>query len=211
MRTTKEEMMEKHLVARGITDQRVLQAMWEVDRVLFVPVEVADHVYEDRALPIGRKQTISQPYMVAYMAQALRLHPDDMVLEIGTGCGYNAAILSRLARHIYSVEVIEWLAHVARENLDMAGIRNVTTRCGDGYAGWPEAAPFDAIILTASPPALPEPLKYQLTIGGRLIAPIRRENQKLIRIVRTGRDMFEERQLMPVQFVPMTGEAQKRS
>ena len=203
-------MMERQLMARGITDQRVLQAMWDVDRALFVPDEEADRVYEDRALPIGRKQTISQPYIVAYMAQALRLHPDDVVLEIGTGCGYNAAVLSRIARHVYSVEVIEWLANVARENLRKAGIRNVTTRFGDGYAGWPEAAPFDAVILTASPPALPEPLKFQLTIGGVLIAPIGRENQKLIRIVRTGRDMFEQRQLMPVKFVPMTGEAQKQ-
>ncbi|MDX5480901.1 MAG: protein-L-isoaspartate(D-aspartate) O-methyltransferase [Hymenobacteraceae bacterium] len=210
MSTAKEEMIERHLKARGITDQRVLQAMQEVDRSLFVPEELQEYVYEDRALPIGKEQTISQPYIVAYMAQALRLQPGDVVLEIGTGCGYNAAVLSRIVSHVYSIEVVEWLANQAKSNLQKAGIRNVTTRHGDGYGGWPEEAPFDAIILTACPPAVPEPLKLQLKVGGRLLAPVGRFMQHLMLIHRTGKDFFEDKKLLPVEFVPMTGEAQKK-
>lgn len=210
MRTTKEEMIDRHLQGRDIRDPDVIRAMWEVDRSIFVPDDIKELTYEDRALPIGREQTISQPYIVAYMAQMLGLKPNDVVLEIGTGCGYNAAILSRIAAHVYSVEVIEWLAGLAKENLREAGIRNITTRFGDGFRGWPEEAPFDAIILTAAPPAIPEPLKMQLKIGGRLLAPVGEGIQKLILLERNSRDLFDEKQLIPVQFVPMTGEAQKR-
>lgn len=209
MKATKEDMIERQLKARGITDPNVLQAMWEIDRALFVPPEMLPHVYEDTPLPIGKKQTISQPYIVAYMAQALHLKPTDVVLEIGTGCGYNAAVLSRIVRHVYSIEVIEWLANIARVNLDSAGIENVSTRFGDGFEGWPEAAPFDAIILTASPPEIPEPLLDQLKVGGRLLAPVGRETQTLKMIVRTHPGNYETKKLMPVQFVPMTGKAQR--
>jgi protein-L-isoaspartate(D-aspartate) O-methyltransferase len=208
MRTTKEEMIERHLKGRDITDPRVIRAMQEVDRSLFVPDDMFQHAYEDRALPIGKGQTISQPYIVAYMAQELRLAPDAVVMEVGTGCGYNAAVLSRIVSHVYSVEVIEWLTYLAKANLERAGIKNVSTRFGDGYNGWPEAAPFDAIILTAAPPQIPEPLKLQLKIGGRLLAPVGRDMQNLVLLERTGEDFFDQRTLIPVQFVPMTGQAQ---
>lgn len=204
-------MIDRQLMGRDITDPDVIKAMREVDRSIFVPDDIKELTYEDRALPIGREQTISQPYIVAYMAQMLSLKPDYIVMEVGTGCGYNAAVLSRIAAHVYSVEVIEWLADLAKENLREAGIRNVTSRHGDGFKGWPEKAPFDAIILTAAPPAIPEPLKLQLKIGGKLLAPVGRGIQKLVLLERTSEDLFDENHLIPVQFVPMTGEAQKRS
>ncbi|MFD2515213.1 protein-L-isoaspartate(D-aspartate) O-methyltransferase [Pontibacter locisalis] len=210
MMTTKEEMIERQLKGRGIHDPKVINAMWEVDRSIFVPDDILEHTYEDRALPIGKEQTISQPYIVAYMAQALDLSPNDVVLEIGTGCGYNAAVLSRIVSHVYSIEVIEWLANLAKQNLREVGYRNITIRHGDGYKGWPEEAPFDAIVLTAAPPAIPEPLKLQLKIGGRLLAPVGTGIQQLVLLERTGKDFFEDTPLLPVQFVPMTGEAQKR-
>ncbi|RDV14187.1 protein-L-isoaspartate(D-aspartate) O-methyltransferase [Pontibacter diazotrophicus] len=210
MRTTKEEMIDRQLEGRDIMDPDVIRAMREVDRSIFVPDDIKELTYEDRALPIGKEQTISQPYIVAYMAQMLGLKPDDVVLEVGTGCGYNAAVLSRIAAHVYSVEVIEWLADLAKENLEEAGIENVTSRHGDGFRGWPEKAPFDAIILTAAPPAIPEPLKLQLKIGGKLLAPVGKGIQKLVLLERTSDDLFDEKHLIPVQFVPMTGEAQER-
>ncbi|WP_205500738.1 protein-L-isoaspartate(D-aspartate) O-methyltransferase [Rufibacter psychrotolerans] len=209
MGVSKREMIKRHLQGRNISDARVLQAMWDVDRSLFVPEDQLEHTYEDKALPIGLGQTISQPYIVAYMAQALRLTPQEVVLEIGTGCGYNAAVLAHLVQHVYSIEVIEWLAALARKNLERTGIRNVSTRLGDGFNGWPEAAPFDAIVLTAAPPVIPEPLMYQLKIGGRLLAPVGTNLQKLVLLFRASENHFEERELLPVRFVPMTGEAQK--
>ena len=210
MGTTKDEMMERQLIDRGIRDPRVLNAMWNVDRADFVPADMQKHAYEDRPLPIGKDQTISQPYIVAYMAQELMLNPDSVVMEVGTGCGYNAAVLSRIVKQVYSVEIIEWLAKLARENLQRAGIKNVTSRYGDGYKGWPEKAPFDAIVLTAAPPAIPEPLKQQLKIGGKLLAPVGTRQQKLVMLEKTGEYSFDERILLMVSFVPMTGEAQKQ-
>lgn len=207
MRTTKEEMIEQQLKARGITDSRVLEAMREVDRSAFVPEDMKDHAHEDRPLPIGQDQTISQPYIVAYMAQELKAGPGDKVLEVGAGCGYNAAVLSRITSEVFSVEIIGWLASLAKENLEGAGIENVTTRHGDGYLGWPEKAPFDAIILTAAPPQVPQPLKDQLKIGGTLLAPVGRMVQKLVLLEKTGKNEFRETGLLPVNFVPMTGEA----
>ena len=209
MGTKKEEMMERQLIARGISDPKVLDAMWEVDRADFVPADMQQHAYEDRPLPIGRDQTISQPYIVAYMAQELKLGPDDIVMEVGTGCGYNAAVLSRIVKHVYSLEIIEWLASLAENNLRRAGIDNVTSRYGDGYQGWPEKAPFDATVLTAAPPAIPEPLKQQLKVGGRLLAPVGTKQQKLVLLEKTGKDFFNEKTLLLVSFVPMTGEAQR--
>lgn len=202
-------MIENQLKRRGVTDPRVIQAIWEVDRSLFVPEEMKQHAYEDRPLPIGKNQTISQPYIVAYMAQELALGPEDVVMEVGTGCGYNAAVLSRIVKHVYSVEIIEWLARLAKENLQKAGIQNVSIRFGDGYEGWPEKAPFDATVLTAAPPAIPEPLKRQLKVGGRLLAPVGTATQKLILLERTDENSFEGRMLLMVSFVPMTGEAQR--
>lgn len=207
--STKEEMLEKQLKNRGISDSKVLKAMEEIDRSLFVPEEMKPHAYEDRPLPIGKNQTISQPYIVAYMAEKLQPKPTDKVLEVGTGCGYNAAVLSRLVSEVYSVEIIEWLAELAKENLGKTDIDNIQTRHGDGYSGWPEEAPFDAIMLTAAPPYIPEPLKKQLKIGGRLLAPVGKSSQKLVLLTRTGEESFEEKTLLLVSFVPMTGEAEK--
>lgn len=208
--TTKEEMIRVQLMNRGIGDERVLQAMREIDRSLFVPEEIREHSYEDRPLPIGKGQTISQPYIVAYMAQELDLQPDDVVLEIGTGCGYNAAVLSRLVKHVYSIEVVEWLSELAKENIAQTEIENITTKFADGYKGWEEKAPFDAIILTAAPPTIPEPLKQQLAIGGKLLAPVGTLRQQLKLLIRKGENDFEERSLLPVSFVPMTGKAQNK-
>ncbi len=206
---TKEDMIERQLKGRGVYDPDVLKAMEEVDRSLFVPEEHQDKVYEDRPLPIGKNQTISQPYIVAYMAEQLKLEKDDKVLEVGTGCGYNAAVISRLAKEVYSVEIIEWLAQFAKENLAKTSYDNITAKHGDGYSGWEEAAPFDAIILTAAPPTIPKPLKDQLKVGGRLLAPVGRLDQKLVLLHKTEENTFDEKTLLPVRFVPMTGRADK--
>lgn len=205
MNTPIEHMLEFHLKQRDITDARVLVAMREVDRSLFVPDSLKEQAYADRPLPIGNGQTISQPYIVAYMAQALRLQPGDTVLEAGTGCGYNAAVLSRIAGKVYSVEIIESLAETARVNLERAGVSNVEVRQGDGFSGWPDQAPFDGIILTAAPAKIPEPLKQQLRVGGRLIGPVGVEDQNLVLLEKTGGTSFQEEWLLPVRFVPMTG------
>lgn len=207
--TTRKEMIEKQLKSRQITDEKVLHAMNTVSRSLFVPQDLQHRTYDDGPLPIGEGQTISQPFIVAYMAQALELDPQDKVLEVGTGCGYNAAVLSRIAAEVYSIEIIKWLANLAATNIAKTGYKNIQLRHGDGYLGWPEKAPFDAIVLTAAPPVIPEPLKQQLKIGGRLVAPVGEDVQRLIRIQRTGEDQFEETTLIAVRFVPMTGKSQK--
>lgn len=207
--TTKKEMLEKQLKNRGISDSKVLQAMEEVDRKNFVPEEMEPHAYEDRPLPIGKEQTISQPYIVAYMAQELQVGKDDRILEIGTGCGYNAAVLSKMAGKVYSIEIIEWLAQYAKENLTKTKAVNVETRHGDGYNGWSEKSPFDAIVLTAAPASIPAPLKNQLKVGGKIIAPVGRAGQKLVRLEKISENDFKEETLLMVSFVPMTGEAQK--
>ncbi len=206
---TKQDMIERQLKGRGISDPGVLSAMEEVDRSLFVPEDEQDKAYEDRPLPIGKNQTISQPYIVAYMAEQLQLEKDEKVLEVGTGCGYNAAVISRLVSHVYSVEIIEWLAQLAKENLEKTDYDNITTKHGDGYSGWEEFAPFDAILLTAAPSSIPKPLKDQLKVGGRLLAPVGRLDQKLVMLYKTGENTFEEKTLLPVRFVPMTGRADK--
>lgn len=206
---TKQDMIERQLKGRGISDPRVLEAMQEVDRSLFVPEDEQDKAYEDRPLPIGKNQTISQPYIVAYMAEQLQLEKDEMVLEVGTGCGYNAAVISRLVSHVYSVEIIEWLAKLAEENLAKTDYQNITTKHGDGYSGWEEYAPFDAILLTAAPSSIPTPLTDQLKMGGRILAPVGRMNQQLIMMYKKAEDEFEKKTLLPVRFVPMTGRADK--
>ncbi|WP_324721449.1 protein-L-isoaspartate(D-aspartate) O-methyltransferase [Salinimicrobium sp. HB62] len=206
---TKQEMIERQLKGRGISDPGVLKAMEEVDRSLFVPEDQQDKAYEDRPLPIGKNQTISQPYIVAYMAEQLQLQKEEKVLEVGTGCGYNAAVISRLVKHVYSVEIIEWLAELAKQNLAKTDYVNITTKHRDGYAGWQEFSPYDAIILTAAPSSIPKPLKDQLKIGGRILAPVGRMNQQLVMLYKTGEEEFEEKTLLPVRFVPMTGRADK--
>ncbi|MHA6280017.1 protein-L-isoaspartate(D-aspartate) O-methyltransferase [Salinimicrobium sp. CAU 1759] len=204
---TKQDMIERQLKGRGISDPRVLEAMQEVDRSLFVPEDEQDKAYEDKPLPIGKNQTISQPYIVAYMAEQLQLEKDEKVLEVGTGCGYNAAVISRLVSHVYSLEIIEWLAKLAKENLEKTDYKNITTKHGDGYSGWEEYAPFDAILLTAAPSSIPKPLTDQLKIGGRILAPVGRMNQQLIMMYKKAEDEFEKKTLLPVRFVPMTGRA----
>lgn len=205
--TTKKEMIQEQLINRGIHDTQVLSAMREVDRINFIPDSLADLAYQDRPLPIGKNQTISQPYIVAYMAQELQLKPDHRVLEIGTGCGYNAAVLSKLSKEVYSIEIIEWLAQRARHNLGFGTYKNLHTIHGDGYQGWPEHAPFDAIILTAAPTQIPRPLKKQLAINGSLLAPIGLGNQELVLLKKTTEGSFQQKNLLPVSFVPMTGKA----
>ncbi len=200
----KEEMIETQLKGRDIYDERVLQAMRVVDRKIFVPGDMKDMAYDDTPLPIGGKQTISQPYIVAYMAQTMDLHPGDRLLEVGSGCGYNAAILSRLVSHVYSIEIIEWLAEKAKENLTKAGIPNVSVRFGDGFRGWPEESPFDKIMLTAATPGIPESLKDQLKTGGKILAPVTDTHQKLMLIEKKGEDDFTQHDLIHVRFVPMT-------
>ena len=209
MYTTKEEMIENQLKGRGIKDSKVLDAMRKIDRSLFIPDDVKEYAYKDGPLPIGGEQTISQPYIVAYMAEILKLSPADKVLEIGTGCGYNAAVLAQLSEKVYSIEIIDWLEERARKNLKEAGIENVETKQGDGYEGWPEKAPFDAIILTAAPAFIPKPLKQQLKTGGKLLAPVGKTSQRLNLITRKAEENFQEENLLLVSFVPMKGEAEK--
>jgi protein-L-isoaspartate(D-aspartate) O-methyltransferase len=203
-----DDMVEKQLVERGIRQDQVLQAFREVDRADFVPDDQTSRAYADRPLPIGHGQTISQPYIVALMTEAADLSPDDRVLEIGTGSGYQAAILAQICDHVYSIERHSELTEQAKQNLNTAGIDNVECKTGDGTRGWPGAAPFDAILVTASGPQIPDPLKDQLAIGGHMIIPvgIKHGQQKLIRITKTAEDKFEREELSAVAFVPLIGE-----
>ena len=203
----KERMVEWQLKGRDITDERIIHAMQMINRETFLPDNMKELAYEDTPLPIGKGQTISQPYIVAYMAQVLDLHKSEKVLEIGTGCGYNAAVISQLASHVYSLEIIEWLADLARENLKAEEIDNVSVRMGDGNKGWPEYAPFDKILLTAATPEIPGPLKKQLKVGGKILAPVSNAFQKLMLIEKTGENEYAEHDMIHVRFVPMTGDS----
>jgi protein-L-isoaspartate(D-aspartate) O-methyltransferase len=199
-------MVHDQMELRGIRDARVLGAFRAVPRHRFVPPEVVEHAYGDHPLPIGYEQTISQPYIVAYMTEALGLRGTERVLEIGTGSGYQAAILAKLAREVFTIEIVPELGQRARGTLESLGFSNVRVRIGDGYRGWPEEAPFDAIVLTAAPEVVPQPLFDQLAVGGRLVAPVGRGEQELVLFEKTPRGI-ERRELLPVRFVPMTGEA----
>ncbi len=203
-------MVNKQLQMRDITNKEVLNAMRIVPRHHFVPEEMQAHAYDDSPLPIGHKQTISQPYIVALMTQLAEVKPGDRVLEIGTGSGYQAAVLAELGAEVYSIEIIEPLAVRATETLDALGYKNVHVRHGDGYKGWPEHAPFDAVMVTAAPPEIPEPLKAQLKLSGRLVIPVGRDVQELRVITRTETG-FDEQRVTAVRFVPMTGRAQKET
>lgn len=200
----REEMVERQIAARGVRDPRTLEAMKTVARHLFVPEALVGQAYDDHPLPIGHGQTISQPYIVAFMTEALDLEGGETVLEVGTGSGYQAAVLAEIAGHVYSIEIVPALAEEAGARLKALGYRNVEVRAGDGYRGWPEAAPFDAIIVTAAAPRVPEPLRDQLRDGGRLVLPVGDEWQELVVITRRG-DEYEEKKVLPVRFVPMTG------
>jgi protein-L-isoaspartate(D-aspartate) O-methyltransferase len=203
------QMVEEQLWDRDITDPRVLRVMGEVARERFVPTELRGHAYEDHPLPIGFDQTISQPYIVALMAQLARPLPEERALEVGVGSGYEAAILAGLCRHVYGVEILDALATVARQRLAGLGYANVSVRCRDGYQGWPEAAPFDAILVSAAPDHVPPPLIDQLAPGGRLVIPVGSYNQELLLIERQLDGGLRRSRVAPVQFVPMTGEACK--
>lgn len=203
-------MVEEQIRARGIQRPEVLSAMAEVPRHLFVPERIREQAYDDTALPIDAGQTISQPYMVALMTELLELSGDEKVLEIGTGSGYHSAVLSRVADEVYSIEIIDSLGHRAATRLRYLGYPNVRVRVGDGYAGWPEEEPFDAIILTAAPPRLPEPLFEQLRVGGRMVVPVGDFLQDLLLIVKNRDGTRTSKRIAPVRFVPMTGEVQER-
>jgi protein-L-isoaspartate(D-aspartate) O-methyltransferase len=192
---------------QNIKDERVLAAMRKVDRAFFVPDDMVPHAYEDRALPIGHDQSISQPYIVALMSQLLELQGIENVLEIGTGSGYQAAVLGELAKEVYSIEIIPELAEEAKRRLEELGYKNVHTRVSDGYQGWPEMAPFDAIIVTCSPDHVPQPLIDQLKEGGRLVIPVGvwKQEQMLHQLQKVGGELVK-RPVIPVAFVPMTGE-----
>jgi protein-L-isoaspartate(D-aspartate) O-methyltransferase len=206
----RQRMVEEQIAARGVRDARVLAAMRKIPRHLFVPPQMLPYAYADEPLPIGHGQTISQPYIVAFMSEALELKPHERVLEIGTGSGYQAAVLAELAREVYSIEIVEPLGNEAAERLKRLGYTNVKLRIGDGYRGWPEAAPFDAIMVTAAPDHVPPALVEPLREGGRLVLPVGRFFQELIRIRRTPKGTQQE-SLLPVRFVPMVGEAEKAS
>jgi protein-L-isoaspartate(D-aspartate) O-methyltransferase len=195
-------MVEKQLERRGVTDPRILEAMKKVKRHLFVPKRVRGLSYEDTPLPIGYDQTISQPYIVAYMTEVAGIKPGDKVLEIGTGSGYQAAVLAEIAGEVYTVEIVKPLADTARTKLEDMGFTNVHVRWGDGYKGWPQNAPFDVIIVTAAPPEVPQVLVEQLKVGGRMVIPVGIFFQEIYLVTKT-ESGIEKKALLPVRFVPM--------
>jgi protein-L-isoaspartate(D-aspartate) O-methyltransferase len=202
-------MVETQIKARGVKEPRVLTAMLKVERHLFVPKHLQPTAYSDQPLPIGEGQTISQPYIVALMTELLELKGDEKVLEVGTGSGYQAAILAELAKEVYTIEIVEKLANSAEKLLLQLGYKNIRVKAGDGYLGWPEAAPFDAIIVTCAPDHIPKPLVDQLKEGGRMVIPVGEYTQELKKIVkRAGK--LETTNAIPVIFVPMTGDGVKR-
>ena len=209
--TKGDTMVAEQIERRGVKDPRVLEAMRKVPRHEFVPEDGRHEAYDDRPLPIGHGQTISQPYIVAFMTEALGLKGTEKVLEVGTGSGYQAAVLSGLAKEVFTIEIVEPLGIQAAEVLKRLGYKNVTVRVGDGYRGWREEAPFDAIIVTCAPDAVPEPLIHQLAEGGKMIIPVGPEGkaQQLV-LLKKRHGKMHQQEILPVRFVPMTGEARER-
>lgn len=207
----REQMVKRQIEWREVNDPNVLKAMRTVPRHAFMPARQRTYAYADTPLPIGHAQTISQPYIVAFMTEALRLDPNATVLEIGTGSGYQAAVCAEIAKEVYSIEIVEPLAKSAAKLLKTLGYRNVFVRAGDGYYGWPEKAPFDAIIGTAAAERIPRPLTEQLKIGGRMILPVEGKFgfQHLILVTKDERGRLRQKNVMPVRFVPMTGDIQR--
>jgi protein-L-isoaspartate(D-aspartate) O-methyltransferase len=205
----REEMVQRQIAARGIADARVLAAMRTVPREQFVPAGLEEFAYDDTPLQIAAGQTISQPYMVAAMIDLVHPDPADRVLEIGTGSGYAAAVLSRTVADVYTVERHEELARAARRRFERLGYSNIHVLHGDGTLGWTDHAPYGAIIVTAGGPRIPDALREQLAIGGHLVIPVGsdRSEQQLLRVTRTGPEAFVEKRVMPVRFVPLVGEA----
>jgi protein-L-isoaspartate(D-aspartate) O-methyltransferase len=203
------DMVEHQIARRGVRDKRVLKAMARIPREAFVLPGWEDEAYEDQPLPIAERQTISQPYIVAYMIEAAGLRPGDRALEIGTGSGYAAAVMAAIAARVYTIDRHPGLAETARRRLQELGFDNIEVRVGDGTLGWPEAQPFDAIIVTAGGPKVPGNLREQLAIGGRLVIPVGESlhRQRLVRVVREGPADYREEDLADVAFVPLIGEA----
>lgn len=201
--TLRRTMVKTQIEARGIKDSRVLAVLTKVKRHLFLPENMRSFAYQDSALPIGKNQTISQPYIVGLMTELARIKPQDKILEIGTGSGYQAAVLAELSRAVYSMEIIKELADEARERLLKFGYENIQVKHGDGYGGWPEAAPFDAIIVTAAAPEIPEKLIKQLKTGGRMVIPLGDVIQELYVITKNADGGIEQELIIPVRFVPM--------
>ena len=200
----RKDMVHSQIAVRGVSDDRVINAMLKVERHKFVPKRLEKLAYGDHPLPIGEQQTISQPYIVALMTEQLELRASDRVLEIGTGSGYQAAVLALLVKEVYTIEIIQSLADSAAGRLRRLGFDNVNVRCGDGFLGWPEAAPFDAIIITCAPTKLPQPLVAQLGEGGRLIVPIGDDFQVLTLYEKKAGELHKT-EIAPVMFVPMKG------
>jgi protein-L-isoaspartate(D-aspartate) O-methyltransferase len=202
-------MIDRQIRARGVKEQRVLDALLRVERHQFVLPGMEELAYEDTPHGIGERQTISQPYIVAFMTELARISKDSKILEVGTGSGYQTAVLSVLAREVFTIEIIEYLGKRAKELLERLGFHNIHLRIGDGYQGWPEEAPFDAILVTAAPSRVPDPLVDQLKIGGRLVIPIGDFYQDLEVITKTEYGIHQEK-MIPVRFVPMTGQAEEK-
>jgi protein-L-isoaspartate(D-aspartate) O-methyltransferase len=202
------QMVERQIRARGISDKAVLEAMLKVPRHLFVPADRVQLSYQDHPLPIGNEQTISQPYIVAYMSEAVEITKNEKVLEIGTGSGYQAAILGELAKEVYTIEIIPELADRARRTLSELGYKNVHVKTGNGYEGWAEHAPYDGIVVTAAPDEVPKALVDQLAVNGRMVIPVGVWDQEMMIITRTSNGVIEKRTI-PVRFVPMTGKPKK--
>ena len=204
----RERMVQRQIQARGVKDPMVIAAMKTVPRHLFVPKALRNNAYEDRPLSIGWEQTISQPYIVAFMTEQLSVKPGDRVLEIGTGSGYQAAVLAQIVDSVFTIEIIPELAKKAEKTLKELNYKNIVVRSGDGYHGWKKKAPFDAIIVTAAPPKIPPLLLEQLQNGGKMILPVGEYVQELVVVHKTERGM-EMQNVLPVRFVPMTGEIRK--
>ena len=205
----RQQMIQRQLISRGINDARVLAAMAKVPREEFVAPESRVASYEDRPLPIGYGQTISQPYVVAFMTEQLRPKPSDRVLEVGTGSGYQAAILAELVSKVYSIEIVEPLAKNAEVTLQRLGYKNVHLKIGDGYKGWPEAGPFDAIIVTCAPDKVPQQLVDQLKDDGRMVIPVGDRFAQQLYLLEKKNGQLKQSATLPVRFVPMTSEAAK--
>lgn len=202
-------MVQNQIVDRGISSEKVVDAFKNVKRHLFVPDDLQRRAYEDRPLPIGYNQTISQPYIVALMTEVLDLKESDKVLEIGTGSGYQAAILAEIVDEVYTIEIVEPLGKKARERLNELEYNNVEVKIGNGYKGWPEHAPFDAIIVTAAPTEIPEPLKEQLADGGKMIIPVGERFAQELVLLQKSNGKLKRKSITPVRFVPMVDEEGK--
>lgn len=197
-----ERMINNQIIGRGVSDPKVISAMRKVQRHLFVPENMKAYAYDDGPLSIGHNQTISQPYIVAFMTEALDLQPDDKVLEIGTGSGYQAAVLAEIAKEVYTIEIIQPLAEESQNRLNRLGYKNIKVKYGDGYKGWPEEAPFDKIMVTAAPDEIPTELVNQLKVGGKMIVPVGSFFQELFLITKTEKG-FSKKSVLAVRFVPM--------